>query len=91
MVGVNPCLRADQIPADLPDRERIAPGPDPEDGDWVEPGNTVIFDPHGEIVAGPLRHAEGILTAEIDLAQVRASRAGSSTRSATTTGPTSST
>lgn len=74
VVGVNPCLRADQIPADLPDRHRIAPQPEPGDGDWIEPGNTVICDPSGRIVAGPLRHAEGILTAEIDLEQVADTR-----------------
>ena len=33
----------------------------------MEPGNTLICDPAGRLVAGPLRHAEGILTAEIDL------------------------
>lgn len=70
VVGVNPVLRRDQIPADLPDRDRIAPEPQPGDGEWVEPGNTVICDPGGRIVAGPLRHEEGILTAEIDLAAV---------------------
>ncbi|GAA3531651.1 hypothetical protein AFL01nite_20800 [Aeromicrobium flavum] len=70
VVGVNPVLRRDQIPDGLPDRERIAPEPGPDDGDWIEPGNTVICDPNGQIVAGPLRHAEGILTAEIDLSTV---------------------
>jgi hypothetical protein len=29
----------------------------------------VICNPSGQIVAGPLRHAEGILTAEVDLSQ----------------------
>jgi len=67
VVGVNPVLRRDQIPTDLPDHHRIAPEPEPGDCDWIEPGNTVICDPSGELVAGPLRHAEGILTAEIDL------------------------
>lgn len=70
VVGVNPCLHADQIPADLPDRDRIAPEPEPGDGEWIEPGNSVICDPSGRLVAGPLRHEEGILTARIDLAQV---------------------
>jgi nitrilase len=74
VVAVNPCLRRDQVPADLPGHERIAPEPDPGDGDWVEPGNTLVCAPDGRIVAGPLRHAEGILTAEIDVAQVAASR-----------------
>lgn len=74
VVGVNPVLRSDQLPADLPDRHRIAPEPDPGDGDWIEPGNTVICDPGGRVVAGPLRHAEGILTAEIDLDLVAEAR-----------------
>jgi nitrilase len=74
VVGVNPVLRRDQIPHDLPDRDRIAPDPQPGDGEWVEPGNTVICDPGGRIVAGPLRHEEGILTAEVDLAAVAEQR-----------------
>ena len=39
VIGVNPCLRVDQIPADFPDRERVW-RTDPDDPDWVEPGNT---------------------------------------------------
>ena len=70
VVGVNPALHVDQIPHDLPDRHRIAPAPGPEDGDWIEPGNSVICNPNGELIAGPLRLEEGILTATIDLRQV---------------------
>jgi nitrilase len=45
------------------------------DGDqWVEPGNSVIISPTGDILAGPTRHEETILTADIDLAAVRAAR-----------------
>lgn len=74
VIGVNPCLRVDQIPADFPDRERVWPAHDGDGGEWVEPGNSVICDPNGEIVAGPLRHEENILTAEIDLSAVKAVR-----------------
>jgi nitrilase len=70
VVGVNPALHRDQIPHDLPDRNRIAPEPRPENGDWIEPGNSVICSPSGDLVAGPLRLEEGILTATIDLRQV---------------------
>ena len=70
VVGVNPAVRGDQIPEDLPDRRRIAPAPRPENGDWIEPGNSVIVNPSGDLVAGPLRLQEGILTATIDLRQV---------------------
>ena len=72
VVGVNPCLHRDQIPADFPDRDRVwSAEPDHE---WVEPGNTVIVGPNGEILAGPARQEETILTAPLDLAQIHAAR-----------------
>ena len=78
VVGVNPCVHVDQIPADFPDRDRVWRVPDegePDDeAQWVEPGNSVICNPNGEIVAGPLRHEEGILTAEVDPSQVDSAR-----------------
>jgi predicted amidohydrolase len=74
VIGVNPCVRVDQIPADFPGRDRVWRVLDDDEADWVEPGNSVICNPSGEIVAGPLRHQESILTAEVDLSQVKASR-----------------
>ena len=73
VIGVNPCVRVDQIPADFPDRERVWPA-DPENPEWVEPGNTVIVDPDGGILAGPARHEETVLFAELDLTKVRSGR-----------------
>lgn len=74
VIGVNPCVRVDQIPADFPDRDRVWRARDGDQADWVEPGNSVICAPSGAIVAGPLRHEEDILTAEIDLDRVAAGR-----------------
>jgi nitrilase len=74
VLGVNPCVRVDQIPADFPDRDRVWRVMDEDDAEWVEPGNTVICNPNGEVVAGPLRHEEGILTAEVDLTRVAETR-----------------
>jgi predicted amidohydrolase len=74
VVGVNPCLRVDQIPADFPNRDRVWRVMDAEEADWVEPGNSVICNPNGGIMAGPLRHEEGILTAEVDLTRVNETR-----------------
>ena len=74
VIGVNPCVRVDQIPADFPDRDRVWQAVDGDEADWVEPGNSVICNPNGEIVAGPLRHEESILTAEIDVSQVSVGR-----------------
>jgi nitrilase len=73
VVGVNPCLHVDQLPADFPHRDRVWRA-EPDDGGWVEPGNTVIVDPGGTILAGPARHEETILYADVDLAAVRAAR-----------------
>ncbi len=72
VIGVNPCLRVDQIPSDFPDREQVWR---PErDGEWVEPGNNVIVDPSGVVLAGPAREEETILVADIDLRTVHATR-----------------
>ena len=72
VVGVNPCVHVDQIPADFPHRDRLWSAE--RDGEWVEPGNTVIVEPTGKILAGPVRHEETILYADVDRATVRASR-----------------
>ena len=43
-------------------------------GEFINKGNSVIVDPNGEIIAGPLHAKEGILLAEIDLHMLRASK-----------------
>lgn len=73
VVGANPCLHIDQIPADFPHRDQVWTVKD-GDGGWVEPGNSVIVGPNGELLAGPVRNEEAIITADIDLASVRAAR-----------------
>jgi predicted amidohydrolase len=73
VIGVNPCLHVDQIPADFPHRDRVWPRR-PEDDGWVEPGNTVVVAPGGTILAGPVRREEAIVYADIDLAAVPAAR-----------------
>ena len=72
VVGINPCVHADQIPADFPDRDRVFPRDD--GNEWPDVGNSVIVAPNGEFLAGPLREEEGILYAEVDLAEVHAAR-----------------
>jgi nitrilase len=74
VVGVNPCVHIDQIPTDFPNRDRVWPTGD-EGRQWVEPGNSVIVGPTGgTILAGPARHEETILYADLDIAAVRAAR-----------------
>jgi nitrilase len=75
VVGVNPCLHIDQVPRDFPSRERLwVIDEEDEETKWLEPGNSVIVSPMGQVLAGPCRHEETILYAELDLAKVRAAR-----------------
>jgi len=46
--------------------------PNPEE--WINDGDSVVVDPTGKVVAGPLRREAGILYAEIDIARVAPSR-----------------
>jgi nitrilase len=41
---------------------------------WINPGDSAIIAPSGEIIAGPLHEAEGILYAEIDLHTTRGAK-----------------
>lgn len=42
----------------------------PEGREWINVGNSVIIDPNGQILAGPLEAEEGILYAEVDFKQI---------------------
>ncbi len=70
VLGITSCLRASDVPADIPGRDEIYGG----DDDWMSRGNSVIVDPHGEILAGPITETEDIIYAEVDVATVRRSR-----------------
>ena len=67
MLGITSCLRGSDVPADLPGRDEIYGG----DDDWMSRGNTMIVDPYGDVLAGPLVGEPGILYAEIDVDQAR--------------------
>ena len=43
-------------------------------GEFINKGNSVIADPNGDIIAGPLHAKEGILLAKVDLHRLRASK-----------------
>jgi len=43
-------------------------------GEWINSGNSVIVEPSGAIIAGPLHQEEGILYADINLKKVRGSK-----------------
>jgi nitrilase len=66
-VGVNHCLRASQLPDDLPGRRDLYG----DDQDWLAQGNTMVVDPTGQTLAGPLIAKPGIVTADIDANEAR--------------------
>ena len=68
VIGVNSCIRAADVGADVPFHDEIWTN----DDDWLSPGNTTIVGPDGDVIAGPLREQTGILTADLDLAEARA-------------------
>ena len=75
VVGVNPVLHADQVPADFPARDRLlAPGYLEQNGPWLEEGNTVIVAPDGSVLARPVREREETLVADLDLRTVAIAR-----------------
>jgi nitrilase len=69
VIGVAPLLRGSDVPDDVPGRD-LWGGED----DWMNRGYSSIVAPSGELLAGPLVEEEGILYAELDAADARASR-----------------
>ena len=75
VVGVNPVLHADQVPAGFPGRDRLIPaGYLDDNGPWLEEGNTVVVAPSGTVLAGPVRQREETLIADLGLRDVTVAR-----------------
>jgi len=60
--------------SDIPDRYAFKQTYQPDIDEWINVGDSAIVNPQGEFIAGPLREKEGILYAEIDLAQILAAK-----------------
>lgn len=59
-------LTNNDIPNDFPDRETLYPATE----EWINPGDSAVVAPGGEIIAGPMRREKGILFADIDSTRV---------------------
>jgi len=70
VVSVNFCVKGSDVPQDVPRRDELYGG----DDDWLSRGNSVIVDPHGRILAGPLVGEEGILYADLDVREAHKAR-----------------
>ncbi|MGD8320691.1 MAG: carbon-nitrogen hydrolase family protein [Gemmatimonadota bacterium] len=66
VVGACQALHKDDIPDELPFKAEFLGGID----GWINPGLSLIVDPDGKIVAGPLEAEEGILYADIHPDQI---------------------
>ena len=69
VIGVCQAVHRDAIPDRLKFKDTFPP-----DRQWINPGNSVIVDPEGLVIAGPLAEREDILTAEIDPGRTSGSR-----------------
>ncbi len=68
VVGAGCSMRACDVPADFPERERLFPDSD----EWLNPGDSVVIAPGGKVVAGPLHEEHGLLVVDTEPAQVAA-------------------
>ena len=66
VVGCGNLMKGSDIPEDFPDKEILYPDAD----EWVNPGDSIVIAPGGEIVAGPMREEAGILYCEVDKEKV---------------------
>jgi nitrilase len=70
VLGAGTALRAADVPDGFPGRERLWP----DAAEWINDGDSVIVDPAGTVVAGPLRRECGVLVADVDAARAGAAR-----------------
>jgi nitrilase len=63
-------LTYDDIPADFPEKQSLYPSTE----EWINPGDSAVIAPGGDVVAGPMREEKGLLYAEIDSSCVAASK-----------------
>lgn len=57
-------------PADLPDRFSFKASVPVSPSGWINPGDSVIVDPDGKVLAGPLHEEQGMLFAEVDTQRI---------------------
>jgi len=70
VIGCGNLMKGSDFPQDLPGKESLYP----DDNEWVNPGDSIVIAPGGEIVAGPMRQEAGILYCEINREKVAISK-----------------
>jgi len=70
VLGCGNLMRGSDFPDDLPGKSQLYPDPE----EWVNPGDSVVIAPGGEIVAGPMRKESGILYYDLDHGKIDIAR-----------------
>lgn len=66
VVGCGNLMKGSDFPDDFPNKSTLYPDAD----EWVNPGDSIVIAPGGEIIAGPMRKEAGILYCDIDREKV---------------------
>lgn len=70
VVGSGTALKVSDIPDDFPGKAELYS----ESEEWVNPGDSIVIAPGGEIIAGPMRNEQAILYADVDSERVGIAR-----------------
>jgi nitrilase len=70
VIGCATALKASDIPDDIPYRDELFPN----DDEWINPGDAVVYKPFGGVAAGPMHQGKGLLITDIDPKEAQASR-----------------
>lgn len=70
VIGCGNIMKASDIPEDFPEKSTLYP----DNEEWVNPGDSVVVAPGGEVVAGPMNKESGILYHELELEKVRTAK-----------------
>lgn len=70
VVGSGNLLRGSDMLLDIEDANALYPDPE----EWVNPGDSVVIAPNGDLTVGPMRNEQGILYADIDLSLIAPAR-----------------
>ncbi len=71
VIGAGFRARRSDVPPEVPYRDDLYGG---DDDEWLSEGTSLIVDPLGQVVAGPLAETEGIVYADVDVQAARTSR-----------------
>jgi nitrilase len=72
VIGSGCSLAGSDIPENFPSRDAVFGALGTEG--WINPGDSVVVRPGGEIIAGPLHEEHGILYADLDISRAASER-----------------